>query len=271
MKTKIYPIGSFSGWRDEFIQMFPEYRFKDPRNHNQGAVAKVVFQDMKEAMNCPISLVYLPEDKRAGTMSYAELGGSRAKGNCIIAFDEDKDKDDLIKKIASHYCHSRQELKDLLKNEDYFGRYQPLKAIDKTATHKHYESILFTGDIPAMQNLINKMKETKKVSVNRDVNNIERFAKKTDLIVVNFDKGKSHNRKGLFFMGLGYALDVPVLELEANIVPYPVLPGLARRTLFGPDRFIQAQYYLQNLTSQHIEEEAPVYYALMKKFNLNDN
>ena len=72
-------------------------------------------------------------------------------------------------------------------------------------------------------------------------------------------------------MGLGYALDVPVLELEANIVPYPVLPGLARRTLFGPDRFIQAQYYLQNLTSQHIEEEAPVYYALMKKFNKTED
>jgi hypothetical protein len=93
------------------------------------------------------------------------------------------------------------------------------------------------------------------------------LADKLDLMVVNFDSGKKHDPKALFYMGVADATGVPVLLLEGNSIPYPPLLGLARRVLFGECRFEQAIEYLSNLGSQHISDEALVYYDLMKKFN----
>lgn len=271
MKTKIYPLGSFAndGWRDEFIEKFPQYDFDDPRNHNQSSIAKLVWSDMNSAMTCPISIVYLQKDKRAGTFSYSELGASRAMGNTIIAFDEDNSKEELISKIASHYTTSKKVLEHLLNGELYVPKFNPIKPLNKTVSHDEYKSILFAGDVYSgpMKNIINEMSKTKKVFVDKSLNKLDNFSKEIDLVVVNFDQGKPHDKKGLFFMGLSYALDIPILEIEGNPIIYPPLAGLARRTLDKPERFIQAEQYLKNLSSQHIEEEALVYYALMKKFN----
>ena len=101
-----------------------------------------------------------------------------------------------------------------------------------------------------------------------DLNDLSNFANKVDLIVVNFEKGKPHDKVGLFFMGLGYALNIPILELEGNVIPYPPLLGLSRIVLIGKERFDHAEFYLKNLTSQHIKDEALVYYNLMNKFNI---
>jgi hypothetical protein len=269
MNPKIYPIGSFSGWRDEFINKFSNFNWDDPRNHIQSSIAKLDYSDMSGAMNCSISFIYMAENKRAGTMSYAELGASRAKGNCIIAFDEDNTKDDLISKISSHYITSRDELENLLNGHNYSKKFSEIQPMDKTANHKPYESVLFTGDVYSMGPLINKTLKDKKVFVNKSLDDLDNFSDEIDLIVVNFDKGKKHDKKGLFFMGMGYALDIPVIELEGNVIPYPPLLGLARRALVGKDRFKQAEHYLKNLKSQHITDEALVYYDLMKKFNQN--
>ena len=77
----------------------------------------------------------------------------------------------------------------------------------------------------------------------------------------------NYDKKALFAMGLAYATHIPVVELEGNNVIYPPLPGFSRRPFVGKDRFEHAQEYLTNLESQHISDEALVYYELMKKFN----
>ena len=94
MEKKVYPIGSFGGnWRDYLIKNLPELSFDDPRDHDQSSVTRYSFSDMNSAMECPVAIVYLAEGKRAGTMSYCELGASRAYGNCIVVVDENEKKE----------------------------------------------------------------------------------------------------------------------------------------------------------------------------------
>ncbi|MBT4376867.1 hypothetical protein HOD29_05840 [archaeon] len=271
-KKDVYLIGSFGGtWRDEFIDRVPVIDFDNPEDHVQSSIAKLDYTDMNGAMNCPASVVYLKNGKRAGTMSYCELGGARGRGNIIIAFDEDMNKDSLIKQIASYYYHDKEQLFHDLENKAFESKYLPITPNDKTANHKPAKNIVFAGDIESMDSLIQEVAKVKNVYTMPKLSNLENFSDKYDTIVTNFDKGKPHNKKGLFVMGLGYSLDVPVIELEGNVIPYPPLAGLSRRILVGKDRFEHAKQYLTNLQSQHITDEALVYYDLMKRFNQNGN
>lgn len=264
----IYLIGSFgNGWRDEVIDSLADFDFNDPRNHQQSSITRLDYSDMKAAMESDIALTTIPNGKRAGTMSYCELGGARAKGKCIIAIDENENKDSLLKKIASHHYSTREGVLELLRENEYKPKYPKIKTKDKTKIRDEYQNILFAGDLQTIEPLIKEMEKTKKVLRGRNPKNLENFSEETDLIVVNFDNGKPHEKHGLFYMGVGYATKVPILELEGNSVPYPPLLGLARRVLVGRDRFKQAKEYLTNLKSQHIDDEALVYYNLMKKFN----
>ena len=121
---QIYTIGSFEndGWRDLMINRLNHFNFNDPRNHKQSSIARLDYEDMNAAMNSDIALVYLHSGRRAGTMSYSELGGARAKGRCIIAVDKNEEKDSLIKKIASHYYSTEDGVIDLIENKKYFSK-----------------------------------------------------------------------------------------------------------------------------------------------------
>src|SRR3989339_33921 len=242
---QIYTIGSFEndGWRDLMINRLRNFDFNDPRNHKQSSITRLDYEDMNAAMNSDIALVYLHSGRRAGTMSYSELGGARAKGRCIIAVDKNEEKDSLIKKIASHYYSTEDGVIDLIENNKYFPKYPPIKAVDKTKT----------------------------IYLGKNLSPLINFSDKIDLIIVNFDEGKLHDTYGLFYMGIGYATETPILELEGNIIPYPPLIGLARRVLIGSKRFDYAKDYLTNLESQHIDDEALIYYQLMKKYNFTGN
>ena len=270
---QIYTIGSFEndGWRDLMINRLRNFNFNDPRNHKQSSIARLDYEDMNAAMNSDIALVYLHSGRRAGTMSYSELGGARAKGRCIIAVDKNEEKDSLIKKIASHYYSTEDGVIDLIENKKYFSKYPSIKAVDKTKSKDKYRNILFAGDLTSMDSLINDMAKIKNIYLGKTLSPLVNFSDKIDLIIVNFDEGRLHDTYGLFYMGIGYATETPILELEGNTIPYPPLMGLARRVLIGPKRFDYAKDYLTHLESQHIDDEALIYYQLMKKYNFTSN
>jgi hypothetical protein len=279
IRNKVYPIGGFrtddpsryQDWRDFFIENLPNLKFDDPREHNQSAIAKLDTGDMNSAMNCPLSLVYLFGNKRAGTMSYCELGASRARGNCIIAVDHNDKKDSLIEQIASHYYTDKDRaLEFLQKGEFNFNKHRPIKIENKTKTREPCKSILFSGSLEdaGMIELIKETSKFKEVYTRVPVSDLYDFSDKFDLVVVNFPQGEQHSKYGLYHMGLAYATEVPIIELEGNSkFPYPPLPGLARRVFMGKERFHVAKEYLERLQSQHISDEALICYELMAKYN----
>jgi len=278
VRYKVYPIGGFrtddlkySDWRDFFIENLPNLDFDDPREHNQSSVARLDTGDMNSAMSCPISLVYLFGNKRAGTMSYCELGASRARGNCIIAVDENEKKDSLIEQIASHYYTDKERALDFLQEGDFnFGKHFPIKGKNKTKTREPCKSVLFTGSLEeeGMERLIEEVSKFKEVHTRPPINELDNFSDKYDLVVANFPCGEQHSKYGLYHMGIAYATEVPIIELEGNSkFPYPPLPGLARRLFVGKERFEVAREYLERLQSQHISDEALICYELMTKWN----
>lgn len=264
MKTKVYTIGSFSGWRDEIEgKLSGDYKHDDPRNHSQSSIARLDWEDMNSAMNCPVSLIYIPKGKRAGTMSYAELGASWARGNCIISVDGNDEKDNLLRGIASY---SFENFGDAIQHLNNLSSYEGerLNTKDRTESHERCKHVMFVGDYHS--GLLTKLAETGKNSlVNPDFDYFENVHEQVDLIVADFEKG--HNSRGLFYMGVGYALEIPTILVEGNNVPYPPLLGLSRRVMVGDKRHEQLEFYLENLESQHISDEAMVYYDLMKKFD----
>ena len=269
MTKKVYPIGSFGGtWRDDLIQNLPDLSFDDPREHDQSAVAKLDFSDMNSAMECPISVVYLANGKRAGTTSYCELGASRARGNCIIVVDENEKKDLLIEKIASHHYSNLEEAKYFLKKGEFIEEKNlPIAYENKTLNSNPCEKVLFTGNLEEMTLLMNNVSNNKKVYTNPIEFGIQNFTNNFDIVIANFKKGEAHDKEALYHMGIAYATGVPIILLEGNIIPYPTLPGLARRTFIGENKLKIAEDYLTALKSQHISDEALVCYELFKKYN----
>ncbi len=266
MKNKIYTIGSFSGWRDKVgANLSDAYEFDDPRNHSQSSIARLVTDDMSSAMNCPISLIYTPDGKRAGTMSYAELGASWASGNTIISVDENYDREELVREVSQLSTDNFGDATRFLNGNKFYKRAGKLKVRDRTESKEPYREVLFTGG-PCQEGILRKVLSTgRRTIINPEPRYFEPVSEDVDLIVTNFQKG--HDKTGLFYMGVGYALKIPVIMVEGNSVPYPPLLGLSRRVMVGEKRFEQLDYYLENLESQHIAEEAKVYYNLMKKFD----
>jgi len=264
---KIYTIGSFSGWRDEVEGKLSEnYELDDPRKHSQSSIARLVTDDMNSAMNCPVSLIYTPRGKRAGTMSYAELGASWAMGNTIIAVDENTREDELISKISSYSFENFDDATWWLNNPGYNDNREGLEVRDRTESREPYEGVLFAGNYNGIGNIAEMLGKKKTFLGNMlELEKFDSIHNQIDLIVANFEKG--HDKKALFYMGMGYALKIPTILVEGNSVPYPPLLGLARRVLVGDKRHEQLNYYLENLKSQHISDEAVVYYNLMKKFD----
>ncbi len=163
----------------------------------------------------------------------------------------------------------KEELFDMLKTSKVQSDHFALIKDNKTKSKEPYSSVMFIGDDDnnEFNSLISCCFKNGKKVVSREIRPQENFVKDLDLIIANFNPGKKHDEKALFFMGVGYQVGVPTLLLEGSAIPYPPLTGLARRVLVGENRFEQACEYLKNLGPQHIEDEALVYYALMKKFN----
>lgn len=271
---KIYLIGSFTNpdWREEIIKKIPNRKFENPINHDQSSITRLNYSDMEAAKNGP-SIAYVQQGKRLGTMSYAELGVARASGKSIISIDENpkEKKDSILEKIASYEFNSKEESIDFL-NQNLFisSKYKPIPIINKTQNKDEMSSIIFAGDY----NLeVDEMLHRNLSFIEKNISNfnvdsdIENFSTKNDILVVNFDKHKKHNPEALFAMGLAYQTKVPIILLEGNQIPYPPLLGLARRVMYGENRFSHIKEYLKNLKSQHISDEALVYYNLMNKFN----
>jgi hypothetical protein len=265
MKSKVYTIGSFSGWRDSLKeQLSDDYVMVDPRDHRQSSIARLVTDDMDASMNCPVSLVYIPEGKRAGTMSYAELGASWASGNYIISANENIGDGGIIESVASLHCSSMDDAIDYLEKYRFHKSNNNMKVLNRTQSQDPCVHVLFAGDETGV--IDSRLKEFgKSALINPKPDYFEKIHNQVDLIVANFDKG--HQENGLFYMGAGYALGIPVVMLEGNNVPYPPLLGLARRVMVGEKRKEQLEFYLENLGSQQVGDEALVYYDLMKKFN----
>lgn len=266
MTKEIYLIGGFSGWRKGFEEAVPNVKFDNPINHKQYSIAELNHSDIKSAKIKP-SLAYIEKGKRLGTMSYSELGAARVSGMPIISVDENEIKDSILERIATYKFNSKVKSYEFLREgQELFSRYYKIKADDKTKSFEDYKSILFTGDYEKFKSI--KMPKGKEIYFTEDyMDNLDNLAKDVDLIVTNFDAGKKHNSEGLFFMGAGAGLKIPVILLEGNNIPYPPLVGLSRRPLFGEKRFEYLEEYLKNLGSQHISDEALTYYNLMNKFN----
>ena len=266
-KEKIYLAGAFSDWRDKIIQSLPKFQFADPRNNRQNAVAKLVEDDMNNACQCPILFGCFPEGHARGTMTYAEIGASKVSGNYIIIVDENKEKDGLIKEVASEELNSLEEGIEFLRGKDYV--FIPSKQIRVKKEKAKGLDILLVGDTAKIEKL-----DVDGKGIEKRIKTIpagkywtsEKDFEEIDLMIVNFPRG-ARDKKAVFYMGICYTLDIPIIMVESNPIVYPPLGGLAKRVFVGPEREIILQDYLSQLDSIEIEKEAPVMYNLFKKYD----
>ncbi|MBU2612744.1 MAG: hypothetical protein KKB62_03415 [Nanoarchaeota archaeon] len=269
----VYLVGAFTNpdWREEFIRRFPKIKWIDPKDNPQSSMAKAVFTDLESSIKSNFTLCYIPSGKKsAGTTSYIELGVARTKGKAIIAVDESGtgEKEKILYGISSYYFSGKEDSFNALEKEILFSKYEKVNCENSPTEKDSYENVYFAGDIedltPHMVRLKNK---GKKINCGLDVKNLDEF-KETDLMITNFKKRGNYGRKdALFFMGVSYALDIPIILVDENPVNYPTLPAVARRTFHKENRFDELSYYLDRLESLKINEEALVYYNLMNNFN----
>jgi hypothetical protein len=270
MTEEIYLVGGFTGWRKDFINALPNIKFDNPIDHPQSSITKLNYSDTGSATIKP-SLAYIEKGSRLGTMSYSELAVGRTTARPIIAVDENEIKDPILDLIASYKFENKQDAYNFLsQNPKLISNQNLIPQIDKTKSTEEYKSILFAGDFnKQIDELLHEQSAV--YGRNCDVfnlkNNLEKIPEKYDLILVNFENENKHDPNALFLMGLGFQSKVPIIHLEGHNIPYPPLLGLARRVMIGPNRIEHAREYLKNLKSQHIKDEALVYYHLMKKFN----
>lgn len=266
-KEKLYLAGRFGNWRDGIIRALGDkYEIIDPRDHRQNAIAKLVEDDMSGSRTSPITLTCLPRGTSPPTMTFAENGGSRARGNCIIVVDENENHVPLFEKIASYSFTDRKKAVSLLRGENAI-----LNALYPRISRKEKEvckNVLFAGNIDAQEidQVIHTTSKTKGVRVDYDLGHLEDFGEDVDLLVVNFERGP-RCKKAIFYMGLCYTLDIPVVLCTGNPIVYPPLAGLARRIFTDNERHDVLQDYLRDLDSLKIEDEAQIMYGLFEKYH----
>jgi len=103
----------------------------------------------------------------------------------------------------------------------------------------------------------------KRSMIESDLESLEDFGS-VDLTVVGFPRG-TRDKKSVFFMGLSYALETPVVMIEKNPILYPPLVGMVRRIFVGDEGEKTVVEYLSQLSCQDISIEAKVMYGLFKK------
>jgi len=260
-KKEIYLAGSFFGFRDKIIsELSYKYKFADPRKNRQHSIATLVVDDMVGAEKCPIMLPYFPKGNSRGTMTYGEIGGSRAKGNYIIIADETEKRDDFLDSISDYNPNSIEDAINFLK-ENNPGR-DPSRAITKKQNKDNKLKIFLATNINYFKEIEQVCQNENKILMYGDFENLKDFGN-VDLTVAHFPKGENRDKKAILFMGMSYALKIPVIMIEENPIIYPPLAGLPRR-IFAKKEI--ALDYLLRLNSQEIQDEAKVMYSLFQKY-----
>jgi len=259
-KDLTYLAGSYHDWRDRVIASFPDHNFSDPKNHRQSAIAKLVEDDMAEAMLCRRMFVGFPKGKSLGTMTYAEIGASRIAGNYIIGVDENETKEPTLKFIANAHFSSFEEGVEHLRNLQNTPQADIQENFKKPLGMVH--DVLVLGEVPKQ---VMDSKEKCYIK-NFQFADISHLTKSIDLVVVNFERGV-RPKEHILFMGAAYSADIPIILCEASPIIYPPLAGLSRRIFSGPERMDILKDYLEGITSNDINSEAKVMYDLFKKYH----
>ena len=261
-KKKIYLAGSFFGFRDKIIsELGYKYEFADPRKNRQHSIATLVVDDMGKAKECPIMLACFPKGNSRGTMTYAEIGGSRAEGNHIIIADETDKRDQFLDDISDYKPNSIEVAINFLK-ENNPGR-DPSRAITKKQNKDNKLRIFLATNINYFKEIEQVYQNENKILMYGSFENLKDFGN-VDLTVAHFPKGGNRDKKAILFMGMSYALKIPVVMIEENPIIYPPLAGLPRRIFTKKEIALD---YLLRLDSQEIQDEAKVMYSLFQKYN----
>ncbi len=261
-KKKIYLAGSFFGFRDKIIsELRDKYEFADPRKNRQHSIATLVVDDMGKAKECPIMLACFPKGNSRGTMTYAEIGGSRAEGNYIIIADETDKRDEFLDSISDFNLNSIDDAINFLKKNN--PRRNPSRAITKKQNKDDKLRMFLATNINYFKEIEQVYQnDENKVLMYGDFEDLKNFGN-SDLTIVHFPKGGNRNKKAIFFMGASYALKIPIVMIEENPIIYPPLAGLPRRIFTEKEIALD---YLIRLNSQEIQDEAKVMYSLFQKY-----
>ena len=261
-KKKIYLAGSFFDFRDKIIsELSYKYEFADPRKNRQHSIATLVVDDMDKAEECPIMLACFPKGNSRGTMTYAEIGGSRSEGNYIIIADETDKSDEFLDSISNSNLNSIDDAINFLKNNN-LGR-DPLRAITKKQNKDNKIRIFLATNINYFKEIEQiYQNDENKVLMYGSFGDLKNFGK-ADLTVAHFPEGGNRDKRAIFFMGMSYTLKIPIVMIEENPIIYPPLAGLPRRIFTKKEIALD---YLTRLNSQEIQDEAKVMYSLFQKY-----
>ena len=261
-KKKIYLAGSFLDFRDRIIsELGYKYEFADPRKNRQHSIATLVVDDMGKAKECPIMLACFPKGNSRGTMTYAEIGASKSKGNYIIIADETDKRDTFLDNISNYKLNKIDDAINFLKNNN-LGR-GPSRAITKKQNKDNKLRIFLATNINYFKEIEQVYQNENKILMYGSFENLKDFGN-VDLTVAHFPKGGNRDKKAILFMGMSYALKIPVVMIEENPIIYPPLAGLPRRIFTKKEIALD---YLLRLDSQEIQDEAKVMYSLFQKYN----
>lgn len=264
MNPKIYLAGSFYNFRDKIIQALPDFEFADPRKHRQHSISSLVEDDMNEAETSPILLACFPKGKTRGTMTYAEIGASRANGNYVIIADENERKDGLLLNFADKTFDEIDQAIEFLKtnkNNIFCSKFKPINW-EKTDLNREVTDIFLAGGSFHFLDFLTTG-TNKRVYQPFNLGSLNSF-RDMDLTICNFPEKEDWDRPQIFYMGVSYALQTPIILLDEKEIPYPPLTGLARRIFRKENALLE---YVQNIKSQKIEDEAKVMYDLFKKYD----
>ncbi|MBN1376800.1 hypothetical protein JW949_00520 [Candidatus Woesearchaeota archaeon] len=279
IKPEIYLVGSFYGFRDKLIEALPEYPLRDPRNHRQSCIAKLVIDDMNAAENCPVLLAVFPKNKDRGTATYAEIGASYAHGNYIIIVDEEdghKKEDVLLRKVADKYFTDSEKAINFLNNGFELTNKPKKKIKSKYPVNSQgiipVKKVYFCGEISGeLSDIIDELseKQPRKEFIKKSEDTHEDFKKIAtyDLIVANFPKNKWWDRHAFFMIGGAYAHDISVLSVENKKLRYPPLQALVRRST---NSIQNMKKYLEEVNDLNVNKEASFMYdAFKREINYN--
>jgi len=263
-----YLVGSFSNssWRDFYLENVKTLALNDPRTHEQSSIKRLNDEDFGEnGTKSNVVILHRNQGKSLGTTSYAEVGDKRARGGAIITTDLNTEKDSLLEENSSYNFNSDEESVQFINSKEKIK--SVYKAIKKKNIDLRPRNILFTGDIAEMSDFMDQVSRTRKVKIKNGSRALEKLISNVDLIVANFEKNSGYNKEGVFFMGLGNALKIPVVSVDSNRVLYPPLTGLAKKTFTGENRLENLYDFIQNPKKFDLTPETLTQIKIAKKMS----
>ena len=258
LKNKsVYPAGSFHGWQDQFIQdVSSKWQILDPREHRQGAIAKLVEDDMGGVKNSNAVFCYLPRGKRLPTFTYAETTAAHLLGKHVILVDENESPEPVIHSLPQICFNNYSKGIEYLMEADFDVRDNLIT--EKPATND-VKKLALVGNFDTNSSIYGG----KEVEI-QNIKNLHQLAS-FDLMAVAFTRG-NRPKEAVALMGAAYTLGVPIILHEPNPVLYPPLIGLTRRVFVGDEGKDAFNKYLNNIRSNNVEHEAKIMYDLFQEF-----